>query len=158
MHRLGGRGRNKNRHFLQSRFVQKFGLKLQTYILIWCCSCFQGLYESSLKQSHVFAKVSDFTSGVCKDTRQIWFPSWKILWCWLLMMLVLVLSIVEMMTMMIALTMFSLVSQWDLTCFFTALHANRWHQERRCWRRTFCCEIFKIFKIYEVGPNSLNMA
>ena len=46
-----------------------------------------------------------------------------------MMMLLMMMSVV-LMTMMIALTMFSMVSQWDLTCFSTALHSNRWQEEK----------------------------
>ena len=36
-----------------------------------------------------------------------------------------------MMLMIALLTMFSTVSQWDLTCFSSALHSNRSHNKER---------------------------
>ena len=48
----------------------------------------------------------------------------------MVMIMLLMMMLVVLITMMIWLTMFSKVSQWDLTCFLTALHSNRWQKEK----------------------------
>ena len=48
----------------------------------------------------------------------------------MVMMMLLMIMVAVLITMMISLTMFSMVSQWDLTCFLTALHSNCRQEEK----------------------------